>query len=169
MIRIYKFSEQWRGYFEKEKAILLNALKGYKIDKVEHIGATSVVLCNTAGTIDLLLSIPSKMDMFTIKNILLRQGYLYNDSMSNNDVFLFYRKDKNNNVLSTIRLVEFASETYNNIKLFKFYLKEKDEHVIKYNEFRYSLATTCHGDYAEYEKGKKAYIESIIERNNSNN
>ena len=152
MFRFYKFSESWSAFFQKEKAILSNALSDQKISKIEHIGATSVVLSNTAGTIDILLSIPSALDLFTFKNLLSVRGYFFVADKSSNTVFFFLRRDENGHIVATVRLVEFASDDYNKFKLFKFYLKEKDEHVLKYNDFRYTLAVNCNGDRQEYAK-----------------
>ena len=163
MFRFYKFSENWRQFFQKEKAILSNALSDQKISMIEHIGATSVVLCNTAGTIDILLSIPSDLDLFTVKNVLSIRGYIFVEEKSTTTTLFFLRRDENGHIVATVRLVEYASDDYNKYKLFKFYLKEKDSHVTKYNDFRYTLAVNSKGNHQEYEKGKAAYIESILE------
>ena len=165
MIQFYKFSERWHLYFEREKRILSNALEDQRYVKIEHVGATSVVLCNTSGTIDILLSINSELDFFTIKNVLLRKGYSFVKDKSNSHIFFFFRRDENKKIVATVRLVEFAGEEYNKIKLFKYYLQEKNEHAIRYNELRNSLAINTHGDRKEYEKGKIAYILSILESN----
>ena len=163
MIRFYSFSEKWHYYFEREKRILSDCLCDQKFIDIEHIGATSVVLCNTCGTIDLLLSIQSALDFFTIKNVLVIRGYSFIKEKSNSNMFFFIRRDDKKRIVATIRLVEMASVEYNKITIFKCYLKEKNEHAIKYNQFRQTLAVKVNQDYAKYEKGKAAYIESILE------
>ena len=163
MIKLLPFSNNWKAYFEDEKAILLNAIKGQPFEQVEHIGATSVLMCKTAGTIDLLLSIPTKLDFFTFKNLLVTKGYTFVEAKSNNAVMFFYRRNAKNQIVCTLRIVEYASRAYNEIKLFKHHLKEKASHVDKYNEFRETLVQQCGDDYNKYNSTKERYIKSILE------
>ena len=130
--------------------------------EIEHIGATSVVLCKTCGTIDLLCSIPSKIDFVTIKNLLVSRGYQYLASMSNEDCYTFARRNEKNQIVSLTRVVEQASKVYQELILFKHYLREKEKHVLTYNQFRKALLEQCGGDAKQYQQIKKNYIESIL-------
>ena len=163
MLRLYGFNNKWKLYFRNEKALLLDALENHKYIKIEHIGATSIVLGDTCGTIDLLLSIRSKVDFFTIKNQICRKGYEFVPTKSDNDMFFFIRRNSKREIIATIRLVEYASDIYNRIKMFQFYLREKDEHVLKYNEFKHALVMKDKKNIKQYEDAKKAYIQSKLE------
>ena len=162
MMKLIDFSNNWKNYFTKEKELLLNALEGHPVLEVEHIGATSVVLCKTCGTIDLLCSIQSSVEFFSYKNILTRRGYQFINSLSNNDCFVFVRRNEKKQIVSLIRLVEHASETYKKIILFKYYLKEKTAHVMAYNQFRETLLAQVGDDAKKYQQIKANYIESIL-------
>ena len=162
MIQLVKFNNNWKLYFQHEKKLLSKALNGQQIVDIEHIGATSVVLCQTCGTIDLVCSIPNKIELITLKNILERKGYQYIDNLSNQDCFLFIRRNKNKQIVATIRLVEHASIEYNKLILFKYYLKERKSHVLAYNTFRQTLLEQYEGDAKKYQAVKKSYIESIL-------
>ena len=155
------FDDNWKFYFKKEKEKLLELLKKQKISSIEHIGSTSVVMCKAAGTIDILLSIPDKIEMFTIKNILVANGYKFIDSRSDMDCFMFMRL-YNGNVVCTIRLVEHASELYNNIMLFKHYLRSNRMNVKKYNEFRETVLAKFNGDGKRYYEEKVNYITNKL-------
>lgn len=162
MIRLIDYSDNWMKFFLKEKEILLNALRGQRVTEVEHIGATSVVLCKTCGTIDLLCTIPSSNEFFTIKNLLTTRDYQYIGSMSSDDCFTFARRNENKQIVSMVRVVEQASRVHKEIILFKAYLRQTDKHVYAYNEFRKALLQQCGGDAKKYQSVKKNYIESIL-------
>ena len=161
-MELLKFNNDWKHFFEAEKEILSNALKGQKICSIEHIGATSLVMCKTAGTIDLMLSIPSSIDFVTIKNILERKGYKCDEEKSDYiNLMYFVRRNQKRAIVATVRLVEQGSIAHRELIGFKFYLKENQLHVKKYNEYRESLIKN-NGSISEYQNAKSAYIESIL-------
>ena len=162
MTQLRIFNDNWKHYFSREKEKLLSILKGQDICDIEHIGATSVVLCKTAGTIDILISIPDMVEMFTIKNLLVKNGYRFVESMSNDLDELVFMRVHNGKVVCTVRLMEQACDKYRDIILFKCYLRASKKNVIKYNEYREILLKNCHGDGALYHQGKVDYITSKL-------
>lgn len=162
MVKLVDFNNKWKDCFLNEKKILSHALKGQPVVEIEHVGATSVVLCKTAGTIDLLCSIQNKLDFITFKNILVRKGYGYVASLSNEDCYVYVRRNSKQQIIATVRVVEHASLTYKKIILFKYYLREKISHVKAYNELRQTIIDNKDGDAASYYKIKVNYIESVI-------
>ena len=155
------FDDNWKFYFYKERDNLLELLKKQEVSAIEHIGSTSVVMCKAAGTIDILLSIPDKIEMFTIKNILTSNGYKYIESMSDMDTFMFMRVH-NGKVVCTIRLMEHATPLYNDIMLFKYWLRSNRLNVKKYNEFREQILQKFNGDGKRYYEEKINYITSKL-------
>ena len=157
------YSDNWVICYKQEKKLLENTLKGFlKYSIIEHIGATSVIYCKTLGTIDLLLSIPRQLDLFTFKNYLAHNGYEEIVNKSSPTSFFMVRRNENKQIIATIRIVEYASHTYNVIKAFKDFLKDSKSNVRKYNEYRENLLQMYGNDYSKYEKGKIDYINSII-------
>lgn len=163
MKNLLPFDNKWKEFYAYEKALLLHVLKGQKIVNIEHVGATSVVMCGTCGTIDVLCGIQTSLDFITIKNILVRQGYTFIENQSDYlSHLLFVRRNPNKQIVATIRLVEYGSDVYNRIMAFKYYLKERDSNVRKYNEFRSALLEKYNGDMSQYQIVKSDYIESIL-------
>ena len=161
MTNLLPYNNTWKLFFKKEKENLLSILKGQEISDIEHIGSTSVVLCKAAGTIDVLLSIPDPVEIFTIKNILVKNGYKYIDSMSKVNSFMFMRVH-NGKVVATIRVMEHACPEYMDIILFKCFLQANKKNVMKYNEYREILLKQCNGDGKKYHEGKIDYIVSKL-------
>ena len=161
MLRLINFNDKWKDYFIAEKQILLNALHRQKVLGIEHIGATSVVLCATAGTIDLMCIIPSMIEFLTIKNLLTTRGYQYLKSMSTDDCYTYARRNEKNQIVALVRVVEQASKIHQEIVLFREYLRENEKHALSYNAFRQALINQ-NVDAKKYQEIKKNYIESIL-------
>lgn len=162
-MKLLKFSNNWKHFFASEKEHLLKALKGQEITNIEHIGATSVVMCETAGTIDLLLTIPNGIDFVTIKNILVRKGYKFIENKSDYlNIMYFVRRNAKGCIVATLRVVEHGSKMHRSIIAFKYWLQEKRLHVNKYNDFRRALIEKVGDDISLYQSTKNNYIESIL-------
>ena len=165
-MRLIDFNDDWKEYFKSFEEELLVLFMGQKVNTIEHIGATSVVLCGTAGSIDILVSIPDAIEFITLKNILLKRGKGYSFVVSRSDYLnhmFFIKRNKKHEIVATIRIVEYASDEYNRIKGFQQYLKQKSDHVIKYNEFREVALNRCGGNNKKYQLAKENYIKEIVE------
>ena len=163
MVSLKNFDDNWKVFFKKEKERLLSVLSGQDVVSIDHIGATSVVMCKTSGTIDVLVTIQDKIEFFTVKNLLNRFGYEYVDHLS--DIFhclFFLRRNTKRQIICTIRVVENASEEHMKYIGFKQYLKSGQGKVKKYNEARKIMIEKTGGKPAEYQKMKSDYIESIL-------
>lgn len=162
MLKLVDYCDGWQKIFLEEKKKLLVALHGQRVLGVEHVGATSVVLCKTCGTIDILCLIPSKYELETIKNILSTRGYQFLKSMSTDECYTFARRNEKKQIVALVKVIEQASRFYKETILFKHYLREKEKHVLTYNQFRKALLEQCGGDVKQYQQTKKNYIESIL-------
>ena len=165
-MKLLDFNDNWKEYFNSFEEELLVLFKGQKVNTIEHIGATSVVLCKTAGCVDILVSIPSAIDFVTLKNILLQNGKGYSFVVTRSNYLtqmFFIKRNKKHEVVATIRIVEYAGETYNRIKGFQQYLKQKMDHVIKYNEFKQIALDKYRGNNLGYQKAKENYIKEIVD------
>ena len=161
-MKLVKFSNNWKHFYAIEKEQLLKALNGQQISDIEHIGATSVVMCETAGTIDLLITIPNNLDFVTIKNILVKKGYSFDESKSDYLNIMYLTRKNNKGIVATVRIVEQGSIMHRSIIGFKYWLQESRIHVNKYNEFRRVLIEKCGNDISLYQSTKSGYIESIV-------
>lgn len=160
-MELKKYNQKWKVAFDREKARLEDMLREQRVASIEHIGATSVEGCSTLGTIDILLSVYDRLDFFTIKNILAAHGYQYIQGKSNDlDDLFFIRRNSKKQIIATIHLVHYASITYQEYILFKFYLLEGNN-AFKYNERRERVLLSGAGAN-EYQKDKSEYIEYVL-------
>ena len=163
MVKLIDFNNNWKFFYQQEKERLSKILASQEVCEIEHIGATSVVLCKTGGTIDILCTIQDKIEFFTVKNILVKCGYDFIDHLSDiNNCLFFVRRNKDKQVVCTIRVVEQASDEHAKYIGFKQYLMASAMNVKKYNEFRATLIDNVAGDSKQYQQIKADYLESII-------
>lgn len=157
------FDDKWKICFSIEKKKLEEKLKGFDVASIEHIGATSVILCGTLGTIDIVVSLNSIVEVTTVKNYLCKNGYeAIEKGCGNSQAFLVRRNDKNE-IVATIRVVPNCSKQYIKLIAFKYYLRQNKNNALKYNEFRQALLETCGNNLAKYKEVKANYINSILE------
>ena len=161
-MELKQYNPKWKIAFRKESESITKLLTGQKIAKIEHIGATSVLNCSTLGTIDILLSLQDHLDFITVKNILSKNGYEFIKKKSNDFEDLFFiRRNEKKQIVSTLHLVHYASITYQQYILFKFYLEE-GSNVLKYNKRREDALKAGKGDVKEYQKDKIDYIKYVL-------
>jgi len=160
-----KYDDRWPILFKEEKDSLIEKLKPFKIEGIEHIGATSVLLCKTAGTIDIMVALQSKMDLLSVKNYLCKNGYEEIPHLNKRNCLFLVRRNKSKQIVSTLRLVEYASDEYIKIVSFKQYLKGHKKYRNKYNEFRKTLLEQEDMTMFKYNQIKANYICSKLEEN----
>ena len=156
--------EKWKTAFNQEKTNILFLLPNYKVN-VEHIGATSVNNCRSFRNVDILVSTSNFADIYTIAMILGTKDYKELNELSDLNCRVLARRNKINGCGVTIRVVEYASLTYNRFISFKLYLNDSYEHVQKYNYFREALFEKTNHNISEYNKIKYDYINAVLDEN----
>ena len=154
----------WTDAFNQEKINLQFILGDIKV-LIEHIGATSIPVCMSAKNVDILLSINDIIDAITIKNLLCNQEYRFVAEYSDDDCLVLVKKTKVLDQGITLRIMQYASQKYNEFKAFKTFIMEDRERVRAYNRFREELLHKCGSDFEQYRKTKQNYIEGIVKEN----
>ena len=155
--------KEWQKAFISERDNLLFLLPQFKFN-VEHIGATSVLNGRSFRNVDILISVHNFADIYTIAMILASKDYKELPELGDLNCRVLVKKTKVNSCGITLRVVEHASNTYNRIVSFKYYLSDYD-HIQKYNLFRESLFKSVKRNISEYNKVKYDYINSLIDEN----
>ena len=154
--------EDWQKAFLMEKDNLIFLLPQYKMN-IEHIGATAIKNCRSFRNVDILIAVSNFADIYTIAMLLASKEYKELPELGNMNCRVLTKKHKVNNCGVTVRVVEYASETYNRFIMFKVLLNEDFEKVQGYNYFRENLLTKVNFDIAEYNRIKYDYINSFID------
>ena len=163
--RILSFkSADWEKAFSIEKDNLLFLLPQYKMN-IEHIGATSINNCRSFRNVDILISVNNFADIYTIAMLLASKEYKELPELGNINCRLLVKRHKVNGCGVTVRVVEYASETYRRFIMFRTLLNEDYNKVQGYNYFRENLIKKVEFDIAEYNRIKYDYINSFLDEN----
>lgn len=157
-----KYNDYWYKCFEIEKNLLLEKLKGFNVGSIEHIGATSVVLCDTLGTIDILVGINDPAEFPVVSDVLSKNGYELVEKGSSKVKLFFVRRDEKG-IVGTIRVVVNGGPLCQRYIAFRDYLRSNKHCAIKYNLYRKTALESCNNDLHAYNKTKANFIESILQ------
>jgi len=157
------FNERWTKCYEIEKNALTPVLERCKVISIDHVGATSVLFCDTNGTIDVLVSVDSIIDFATAQASLTKAGYIYLPKLSNDAIATYAHKKENKGIVSIVRVVIYGSLQYQEVMGFKYFLSSNIKNVRDYNDFRETLVDKVGNDYKNYNSVKSNYIKSILE------
>ena len=153
--------KEWVKAFKSECSNLQFLLPQFKIN-VEHIGATAVPNCRSFRNVDILLSTHEFKDIHTIAMMLETKEYVIVDQSDINCVVLA-KKRKVLGERITVRVVQYASNTFNRFHAFDIYLRESIENVYHYNIFRENLFREVAYDIPRYNQAKYDYINNHID------
>ena len=155
---------EWDKAFLSEKDNLLFLLPQFKFN-VEHIGATSIPNCRSFRNVDILLSLNRFEDILTVAMLLNSKDYKEIKELSSVDCVVLTKRTKVNGCGITLRVVEYASLTYNRFIAFKTLLRESFDKTQKYNLFRETLFKESDRNISKYNQVKYDYINSVIDEN----
>lgn len=156
--------EGWRETFSEEKNNLQYYLKNFKL-AITHIGATAIKGGRSNRNVDILITSESLSDASSISIRLQSKGYKLLDYNDGHEIITLVAPKKVLGYGVTIRVVVYASEVYVRFNAFASLLKEHEQLVKRYNEFRENIAHKCGADWKQYRKLKIDYVNLLLEEN----
>ena len=159
-VRLLAYSPEWKELFEKEAA-LLRFLMGSAIQKVEHIGSTSITGMSAKPIIDLVAVVQSLNEARVWITALHSLGYEYrpNDTVADR---IFFAKGPRISRTHHLSLTEITSNFYTEKILFRDYLRCHRDAFAEYLTLKRELALQYPNDRESYTAGKRAFVERII-------
>ena len=155
--RVLSYNQtEWEKVFVSEKDNLLFLLPQYKMN-IEHIGATSINNCRSFRNVDILISVNNFADVHTIAMLLNSKEYKELPELSDMNCRVLVKKHKVNKTGITVRVVEYASNTYNRFIMFRTLLKDDYNKVQAYNYFRENLFEEVNHNIAKYNQINPKY------------
>ena len=151
----------WSETYEEEKNNLLYFLSGFQVG-VKHIGATSYAGGMSNRNVDILIATQTMQDISSIQVRLQSKGYKLVDSTLPGLSTLVGPK-KVNGYGITVRVMEYASMIYNRFNAFETLMKENQDRVTRYNEYREEISLRCGPDFQKYQELKLNYINGLID------
>ena len=166
-IRIVPYNPDWKNLFEREKAVITEALGEDVTLNVEHIGSTSVVGIASKSTIDILVEISNLSD--EIKRVIIPKletiGYenMYNAEKENKMTF-GKGYDENYGYVQTYHIhIREKGNTLQDEIYFRDYLRQNADACDEYAKLKYALAEKHQFNREDYTQAKTEFIIKITE------
>jgi len=156
-IKVVPYNPVWVKAFELEKQLLQSSIKHNIIDKIHHIGSTSVLGLSAKPIIDILLETNDLAKLDKYANRFEDLGYKVMGEYGIQGR-RFYLKGGNNRT-HHIHAFEVGDTNIMRHLAFRDYLKVFDEVRMQYEALKLHLAKTCHNDINIYCDGKYAFIQ----------
>jgi GrpB-like predicted nucleotidyltransferase (UPF0157 family) len=162
---ILDYDPEWPKLFEKEKALILNAI-GKKVVAMEHVGSTAVPGLGAKPVIDIAVAVNTLSDAEDCIEPLSRIGYEYRPEIEASiPDRRYFRKGPNiPNKHFHLHMSELSSNVWKNHLLFRDYLRENPEVAQQYCRLKKELAAKYGSDRVAYTDAKTSFIESVIAR-----
>ncbi len=162
-VKLIKYDPSWNKEFLAEKYSLSKIYLGVPY-VIAHVGATSVYRAKSELVIDILIGIESSLDLITVRDKLMLNGYYYVAKFSSLHRFVLMKMDDDGLHTHTIYLVVYKSKEWNEILTFKNYLSSSLDNIYAYNDFKTEIAKKYANKPSLYRKEKLLYINNILKK-----
>ena len=158
-----KYSPEFKRFFKWEEVVIKKAVGN--LVEIKHVGSTAVEGLGGKGIIDIMLGVRLS-DLDKVKTRLEKAGYQYR-KVASVPGRIFFRKDyisKTKTRRIHIHLTIRDSHEWNQIIMFKDYLKNHPNAVKDYTKIKKKAVKTAKGDGGVYRKLKEKFINKILEK-----
>lgn len=150
----------YKEWYVAEKIALVNVLDKENVERISHIGSTSVEGLIAKPTVDILLEIKDTCDTEKLKEDLLQAGWLLMSEDEKQDLRLLFNKGYTVNGFAKkvyhlhVRSLYDWDELY-----FRDYLRTHRDVAFAYGELKKQLKVIYEHDRDGYTKSKTAFIK----------
>ncbi len=158
--RLSYYDSRWKNFFSNEKAILLSLIPKNINVYINHVGSTAVNGLVARPIIDIVVGIENPLDIFTIKDILLFNKYIFFTQYSNLNNLVFYKNGNDGNEF-IIHLAKYNGPTYRKmVKMVKI-LSENPNLAKQYADYKTQLIN-AKSDMKTYNEEKQKFISQNL-------
>jgi len=161
-INIVEYNPCWPKLFSKEQQRIRCALGDLALD-IEHIGSTAVKGLAAKPVIDVMVAIRKVGYFSTCIKLLTQAGYEY---APEHETILsdrcYFRRHVNNVRICNLHLVKKDSVAWNDLLLFRDYLRTHLDEAFTYANLKRELAKQEWSQGIEYAKAKTEYVKLIL-------
>lgn len=153
----------WKRFFGELKNDIMLTLPQYVVS-VLQIGTTSLHSIPAQPVIDILVAVTSLLDFDLNSHFLMRHGWLARGESGINNRRLFVKYDTHNGKeIAHLHCFEHLDPNVKRFVSFTQTLKENAEIRKNYTSLRQELLDNPETTYADYQNGKRTFIEKTLE------
>ena len=161
-IQVVTYNPNWPLQFEKERAILSEALKPYIIGGIEHVGSTAISGLVAKPVIDIMVGVEKLETSKGAIPILEQLGYCYFPYRPHQ--MHWFCKPNPQFRTHHLYLVPYESQVWLERIGFRDYLRRHSKATIEYAELKKKLARLYRFDREGYTEAKVHFVRRIIEQ-----
>lgn len=154
------YDYRWKNLFSLEKKNLLSLIPLKIKALINHIGSTAVDGLVARPIIDIVIGIENPLDIFTVKDILFFNKYIFFTQYSNLENLVFYKRGNDGNEF-IIHLTKYNGTTYQKMMRMVKILADNPDLAKRYAEFKTKL-TNAKSDLKTYNQEKEIFIRQNL-------
>ena len=160
---ILDYNKEYPAIYEEEKNNLLNLYKD-KINKIDHIGSTSIINIKSKPIIDILIQTDNldEFKKYTEENIADNTYTIKKEATRGGDYLI--RKEEDNKVKALIHVYQTGDKRALDCLIFRDYLNIHEDEKKCYEALKIQLYNKYKNNRNEYTLGKSNYIKDIINK-----
>ena len=129
--------------------------------KIEHVGSSAVFI-GGKNIIDILIGVPKREDMISVKNILTKNGYFEGTDSHEDRIFLASTAKETGEGDFHIHICPIKEESYENFIILRNFLRKNHQKAQEYLEKKYEFAKEAKFDRKKYKHLKSAYVSKLL-------
>lgn len=150
-IVLVESNKMWNNYFDDMKDFLLKQLKEFHVDRISHIGSTSIQGIWSKNIVDILIEIPENQDIKEIAQTIEKAGFI---KMSENTKRISLNKGyTKNGFADKVYHIHLRYTGDNDELYFRDYLNEYPAIAKEYETLKLNL-------WKKYEYNRDAYTDA---------
>jgi GrpB-like predicted nucleotidyltransferase (UPF0157 family) len=161
-IRVVAYDPQWPERFERERALLADAIGSRVSGGIHHVGSTVVPGLEAKPTIDILVGVEDLESARDCFEPLAELGYLYASYLP--EEMNWFCKPSPRRREFHLHLVPTDSQRFRDELAFRDRLRDSPEVAREYAELKKSLAERFRTDREGYTLGKSDFIARVLGR-----
>lgn len=136
---------------------------------IAHVGSTAIADMYGKNIIDVLIGADDVQQFNSIRNILIKQGFIPSDK-SRTDVYQFFASEVGETTAGDIHLhlVMKNTDRYDDFIVLRDYLLKNNEEVKAYSDFKLKLINSGVTERKDYKRIKGEYVTELIVRAKKN-
>lgn len=162
-IALYRYNREWPECYQKQVARFQEWLPKRINYKVMHIGSTAIPGCITSGNLDIVIAAQSKLDLITIRDILMANGYRFVQPMSSLHHYVVV-KGINKTASIYVHIIHAANPIFQDMKILRDHLIHNNRDRDVYNEIRVHLASLPNVTPISYTNEKIKFQKEILRK-----
>lgn len=159
-VKLVPYSSEWKSLFAEEERVLRASIGTYVMD-IQHVGSTAIPGLEAKPIIDIAVAVRRLEDVEKCIKPLECLGYEYKADAGHPGRFFFAKGDPSRRT-HYVHMVEWNSDSWKELLLFRDYLRQHKEAAKEYAKLKRELARKSQGNRDFYTPGKAEFIESVL-------